>query len=157
MGEASRTDHQLCSASVLILIASSPHSSAATFRSYDPRVSDTCTPLCFGLCASCCWASVSCVFEGPLTSHHMECSGNVTFGRLIFSSSFGQKEAPVPGPGILLSLRVLRCSLSLGLSPRGWQSLRPQGFFATSTTCCPDSRRLLSLPTWPPHCPLGDA
>lgn len=38
----------------------------------------------------------------------------------------------------------------------GLQSLGPQGFLTTSTTCCPDSRRPPSLSTWPPHCPLVD-
>lgn len=59
-------------------------------------------------------------------------------------------------------------SLSIPLSPAllqqplshcyfcGWQALRLQGFFTTSTTCCPDSQRPPSLSTWPPLCPLVD-
>lgn len=96
--------------------------------------------------------------RGPLRSHHMECSVNITFNWLIFFSWFSQKEAPFQAWSISPSLPCShQPSLSLGLLLlQSAVSQTPQGFFTTSTTCCPDSQSPLSLSTWPPHCPLVD-
>lgn len=98
------------------------------------------------------------MFEGPWGHITLHCFGNITFNWLIFSYSFSQKEVPVLGLSILLSLAFLQQPSSLLHAGYfcGLQSLQPQGFFTTSTTCCPTSQRPPALSTWPPGCPLAD-
>lgn len=76
-------------------------------------------------------------------------------GTLPLNGSFSLtlvKEAPVPGLSISFPSFPTAAHLPAGTVT----SVRPQGFFTTSPTCCPDSQRPPSRPTWPPRCPLVD-